>query len=185
MENKHTRRENEVEQRSSVPNDLPDSEKDMQKLSSEETIIDMPEVKDIPGQENVHVPPLGELADTTASSADEEGLGILDELNGGEGDRYRTTGEGSLTRGETAALRNDDYMPTRDEDNLYRATMDNTDFDNEPLNEKGFGTERTGSDLDVPGSEDDNVSEKSGAEDEENNSYSLGSERGEANKTRS
>ena len=45
-----------------------------------EFFMDMPEVKDIPGQEHVHVPPLGELADTTASSADEEGYGILDEL---------------------------------------------------------------------------------------------------------
>lgn len=45
-----------------------------------EYFMDMPEVKDIPGQEHVHVPPLGELADTTASSADEEGYGVLDEL---------------------------------------------------------------------------------------------------------
>lgn len=39
----------------------------------------MPDVKDIPGQENVHVPELREMADTTISSDDEEGVGIFGE----------------------------------------------------------------------------------------------------------
>ena len=38
-----------------------------------EIIIDMPEVKDIPGQEHVRPPKMNEMADTTASSDDEEG----------------------------------------------------------------------------------------------------------------
>lgn len=48
---------------------------------------------------------------------------------------------------------------------------------NEPegaMNEKSFKDDVTGSDLDVPGSELDDVEEKAGREDEENNSYSLG-----------
>ena len=61
--------------------DLTDPRRDQERLRPDEATIDMPEVRDIPGQEHVHVPPLGELADTTASSADEEGEGLLDDLN--------------------------------------------------------------------------------------------------------
>ena len=77
--------------------DVHDSPRDAERLKSETTIIDMPDVSDIPGQEFVHVPGLGELADTTISSADEEGDDIWAEsddtetndelINGGEGDR--------------------------------------------------------------------------------------------------
>lgn len=59
--------------------DIHDSEKDKAKLEPEETTIDLPDVKDIPGQENVHVPELREMADTTISSDDEEGVGIFGE----------------------------------------------------------------------------------------------------------
>ncbi len=59
-------------------NDLPDTPEDIEKMKPETIIMDLPEVKDIPGQEFIHVPPLGELADTTISSDDEEGVGILD-----------------------------------------------------------------------------------------------------------
>ncbi len=41
--------------------------------------IDMPDVKDIPGQEHIHVPHLRGLNDITISSDDEEGKGIWDE----------------------------------------------------------------------------------------------------------
>ena len=43
--------------------------------------MDLPEVKDIPGQEHIHVPLFGEFADTTISSDDEEGVGVLDNVN--------------------------------------------------------------------------------------------------------
>jgi hypothetical protein len=36
--------------------DLPDSPRDEEKLKNEETTIDLPDVKDIPGQEHVHPP---------------------------------------------------------------------------------------------------------------------------------
>lgn len=68
-----------VENRSSVPGDLPDSPSDMEKLQPEETYIDLPDVSDIPGQEFVHVPPMGELGDTTISSDDEEGKRVFDQ----------------------------------------------------------------------------------------------------------
>lgn len=41
--------------------------------------IDMPDVKDIPGQEHIHVPHLRGLNDITISSDDEEGKGIWEE----------------------------------------------------------------------------------------------------------
>ncbi len=41
-------------------------------------------------------------------------------------------------------------------------------------NEKDFEHDKSGSDLDVPGSELDDEEENSGSEDEENNLYSLG-----------
>ena len=65
-------------------NDLPDTPQDTEKMKPETVITDLPEVKDIPGQEFIHVPPLGELADTTISSDDEEGVGILDYENNDE-----------------------------------------------------------------------------------------------------
>ncbi len=54
--------------------DLPDSSSDAARLQGETVVMDMPEVSDIPGQENFVPAPLGELADTTISSDDEEGL---------------------------------------------------------------------------------------------------------------
>jgi hypothetical protein len=161
---------NRGEQRSTIPNDLPDSPEDRERLKPEETTIDLPDVSDIPGQENVTVPPLGELADTTISSADEEGDDLFEE---DDVDYTRGT-EADVSKEERLALENDDYMPTRDEDNLRNARMDNVDFQGEALNERSFGDERTGKDLDVPGSSADNRNEDIGEEDEENNEYSLG-----------
>ncbi len=44
----------------------------------------------------------------------------------------------------------------------------------ETANEKGFEDDVTGGDLDIPGAELDDDAEITGAEDEENNYYSLG-----------
>jgi hypothetical protein len=65
--------------------DLHDSKKDQEKLKPEVVIIDMPEVQDIPGQENVRVPDMREMQDTTISSADEEAEDLLSEINTGPG----------------------------------------------------------------------------------------------------
>jgi hypothetical protein len=69
--------------------DLPDSEKDKAKLQQEEVILDLPDVKDIPGQENIQVPDLGEMADTTISSDDEEGVGIFGDETGNDASSER------------------------------------------------------------------------------------------------
>jgi len=167
--------------------DIKDSPRDEEKLRNEETTIDMPEVKDIPGQEHVRAPYIGEMADTTISSSDEEGEGLLDELNQEEDDELIHMGtEADVTRTDVEMLKSaETYYPSKDEDQLVDASMDNVDFDGEPLNQKGFGiTMRTGSDLDVPGAEQDDVMEEEGEEDEENNEYSLGSEDNEQSEER-
>ncbi|HXB94117.1 MAG TPA: hypothetical protein VNU70_03125 [Puia sp.] len=114
--------------------------------------IDMPDVSDIPGQEHVRPPRLGELADTTASSADEE-----DEL---EDDEYGD--EGLEDSGEREDGTEDDV--------LSEAALDDVDDDGDPLNE---GEDVSGDDLDIPGADEDDSDEAIGEEDEENNDYSL------------
>lgn len=162
------------ERKSSVPNDLPDNPRDAKELEPEEVIMDLPDVKDIPGQEFVQVPQMGEMADTTISSDDEEGANIVG-FNDDDGDAEDDTSGtgGGVSRSERQALADDSYMPTRDEDNLRRARMDNVDFEGEPLNEGSFGTLQTESDLDVPGSRDETLTDSLGQGDEENKDYSL------------
>jgi hypothetical protein len=121
--------------------------------------IDLPEVKDIPGQENVKPPRLGELADTTASSDDEEGDDILeqDDLLG-SGTNVTAEERGALARVGGREIDTED-------DVLDEAALDSTDDDGDPLNEGSFGRDVTGDDLDIPGDEDE--------EDEENSDYST------------
>ena len=164
--------ENRLERNSSTPNDLPDSDDDNKKLQPEETYIDLPDVKDIPGQEFVNAPPTVALGDTTTSSDDEEGSNVCDHDD--DEDLKRTCDEADVSRNERKTLEQTDYMPTRDEDNLQDARMDNVDFQNEPLNERSFVEERSGRDLDVPGNADKSRTDSLEQSDEENNYYSLG-----------
>jgi hypothetical protein len=162
---------------SSRNTDIHDSPRDAEKLRNEETTIDLPEVRDIPGQEHIHVPALGELADTTISSDDEEGGEILNDLNDEDEASIRIGTEADLTRNDLTMLENaDNFHATEDESRLQKASMDNTDFEGDLLNVASFGEEQTGADLDIPNSEADDANENIGAEDEENNSYSLGSD---------
>jgi hypothetical protein len=189
--------------------DLPDSEKDQAKLQPEEAVLDLPDVKDIPGQENIHVPELREMADTTISSDDEEGTGIFgdddedyasermpvgeeldeddlviddDELDEEESDNDTEDDElditddsvdedSDVTDEEKEALERTEQMDTPDNEELYNAELDDTDFDGEKLNES---EDFSGKDLDVPGAEADDDNEEIGEEDEQNNEYSLG-----------
>lgn len=156
--------------------DLPDNPRDEEKMQPEETIIDLPDVNDIPGQEHVRPPSLGILADTTIASDDEEGVGIFDEEDDTLGDNdLINDNANNVTREEKKDLQQaGEDVPTNDSASLKRAAMDNVDEDGEPLNEKGFGEEVSGRDIDVPGADDDDANEDIGEEDEENNPYSLG-----------
>jgi hypothetical protein len=71
----------------------------------------------------------------------------------------------------------DIYSQAKKEMNLNPEDLTKTKTPNEkrsPMNEKDFGDDMTGDDLDVPGSELDDQQESVGSEDEENNYYSLG-----------
>jgi hypothetical protein len=163
---------NRLESQSSIPGDLPDSPEDLEKLRAEETVIDLPDVKDIPGQEFVNVPVIGEMADTTISSADEEGEGVF----GSEGDVDAAPGSADfdVTPDERKALGDTTYMPTRDEDRLRQARMDNVDFQGEPLNEGSFGEGQmlSGADLDIDTGGEETQTDALGQGDEENKLYS-------------
>ena len=146
--------------------DLPESADDKKHLQPDKATLDLPEVKDIPGQEHVRPFLDGEMADTTISSADEEGKGVLD-----TDDDIITDKTSNVTRTEKELLkRSSESMATPDEQQLNRADLDQTDNDGSPLNEI---IDHSGNDLDVPGSEQDDPNEKIGEEDEENNSYSI------------
>jgi len=142
-------------------NDIMDSPQDRERLQSETATLDLPEVKDIPGQEHVHVPRMNELVDTTASSADEEGDVLFNEQD-----------DSDISEEEKDLLdRTDVSMSTDEDEDVFKAELDDRDDDGELLNEN---IDTTGEDLDVPGSEDDDADEEIGEEDEENNEYSLG-----------
>jgi hypothetical protein len=164
---------NRLESQSSLPGDLPDSPEDREKLRSEETFIDLPDVKDIPGQEFVNVPVIGEMADTTAASDDEEGVGVFD-LDDSED--FTDGTEGDVQPDELEVLRDTTYMPTPDEDRLRQARMDNVDFQGEPLNEGSFGEGQllSGGDLDIDTGRDETRTDALGQGDEENKLYSEG-----------
>jgi hypothetical protein len=131
--------------------------------------MDLPEVSDIPGQEHVRPPRLGELGDTTASSADEEGDDILEDK-----DELQLSPDSNVSREERRALANVDNREVDTEDEvLNKAALDSTDNDGTPLNEGSFGSDVSGDDLDIPGADEDDADEEVGDEDEENNEYSL------------
>ncbi len=149
--------------------DLAESQDDRAHMQQEETTLDLPDVKDIPGQEHIHVPKMNEFADTTIASDDEEGVGIFEE------DQDETSADSNVTKVEKKVL-SDATRKTigvKDDENLEQAQLDSSDEDGELLNEQ---VDLSGSDLDVPGSEDDDVNEEIGEEDEENNSFSLDAE---------
>lgn len=152
--------------------DLPDSPADAEKLKPETVIMDLPEVKDIPGQEHVKVLPMGELADTTISSDDEEGVGILD-FDEQDDDDLTSDTSVNVTRQEKDLL-DEAGTAIPDDQQLKMAELDAEDDDSEPLNEGSLGSIHSAADLDVPGAEIDDANEKIGEEDEENNDYSLG-----------
>ena len=146
--------------------DLPDSENDRKHLQPDEGILDLPDVKDIPGQEHIRPLPAREMADTTISSADEEGDNLFEEEEETL-QQYDT----NVTADEKELLkRSSESMATRDDLQLQQAKLDQTDDEGTALNEN---TDQSGKELDVPGSEDDDANEEIGEEDEENNSFSL------------
>src|ERR1700759_1547738 len=102
---------------------LPDSEKDKQKLQQDKATLDLPDVKDIPGQEHIHPPDLKEMADTTISSDDEEGIGLFGDDNKGD-----LTGE---KFGSSSEISEDDLMA--DDDDLEAKLDEENDLDEDDV----------------------------------------------------
>jgi len=145
--------------------DISDSKEDKNKLQPDAANVDMPDVNDIPGQKHVHTPRLGELADTTASSDDEEGKGIYD-------DGIDTDDASNVSDEEKELLQQtSESMSSRDDLAARKIKFDDRDFEGEALNE---AQDLSGNDLDVPGEKLDDANKDIGEEDEENNEYSLG-----------
>lgn len=141
--------------------DLEESERDKKYVNQEEFSIEIPDVKDIPGQEHIRPPKLNEMIDTTASSADEEGERIFSD----EEDEAT-----NVTETERNILKKSvNSMGSEDDEAWEKIQLDAVDEDGEKLNEKN---DLFGEDLDVPGAEQDDKDEDIGEEDEENNSYS-------------
>jgi hypothetical protein len=153
--------------------DLPDSPKDKKEMQEPGIItLDLPEVKDIPGQENITPAPMGEMADETIASADEEGNDIFDDDIDKQAEDDADSNVSKAEKEDLEKTAND--MPSDDDINLRKASLDNTDEDGIPLNEGSLKNNVAGTDLDVPGAEQDDEDEEIGEEDEENNDYSLG-----------
>jgi len=153
--------------------DLAESKDDKKHLKPDEATLDLPEVKDIPGQEHVHPLPAGEMADTTISSSDEEGEGLLDD------DDELVSDDTDVTEEEKELLQeSSESMASEDDLKLRDTKLDNTDDDGTELNER---IDQSGNDLDIPGEELDDDDEEIGEEDEENNAYSLGGEKEDQN----
>jgi len=149
--------------------DLKDSKRDEQKMKAEETTLDLPDVKDIPGQEHVRPPEMNEFVDVTIASDDEEGKRIFDT------DDIEMDLDTNVSAAERDLLRKSSAnRDSNDEKQLRDAKLDTVDNEGDPLNE---GNDLAAEDLDVPGSEEDDADEEIGEEDEENNAYSLGGEK--------
>src|SRR5687767_7542215 len=123
-----------------------------EKLAQDESYMELPEMKDIPGQEHIHnagVP--GEMADTTISSDDEEGIRDGKDLLSGEDEEVEIVmgTEADVTKEDLALLGDPDADNDMDDDELVLNTkLDDIDDEGDPLNESG--SDASGRDLDTP-----------------------------------
>jgi hypothetical protein len=137
--------------------------------------VEIPDVSDIPGQENIVNPGVaGAMRDTTIAADDEEGIrGGKDILEEDDDTRIVMGTEADVTPEDLALLGDLDQDLDMNEDELVRKEgLDDTDLDGDPLNEAAVDEDSIGDDLDMP--EEDNDPKKD-EDDEENDYYSLGS----------
>jgi len=128
--------------------DIQDSPEDQEKLKPDEVTLDLPELKDIPGASR-----LGKNAsllpgDTTISSADEEGEGLLDDDADELSDENNRANESDVTATEKKILR-DSFDPSYDTDlPVHSISLDQKDDEGDSLNESGIERDLFGEDLD-------------------------------------
>lgn len=138
--------------------------------------VEIPDVSDIPGQENIVNPGVaGSMRDTTIASDDEEGIREGKDIFEEDDDTKIVMGtEADVTSEDLVLLGDPDKDMDMSEDELVRKEgLDDTDFEGDPLNEAAVGDDSTGDDLDMP-DDDDNDGPKKDEDDEENDYYSLG-----------
>ena len=136
--------------------------------------VEIPDVSDIPGQENIVNPGVaGAMRDTTIASDDEEGIRDGKDIFEEDDDTKIVMGtEADVTPEDLALLGDPDQDMDMNEDELIRKEgLDDVDLDGDPLNEAAVNDDSTGDDLDMP--EEDNDPKKD-EDDEENDYYSLG-----------
>lgn len=171
---------NVTRQNAYLADDIHDSPEDEEKMKNETVVIDLPDVSDIPGQENIVLPVMNEMADTTVSSDDEEGLGVFDDDKDSddlEDTEFVMGTDADVSSTERTMLkRADEDMPDEDDPFLRRAELDNTDNEGDVLNEGSLATDVGGGDLDMATNEENLDDDALGQGDEENAHYSLGSD---------
>jgi hypothetical protein len=128
--------------------DIQDSPEDQKKLKPEETTLDLPELKDIPGAsrklKNASLLP----GDTTISSADEEADDLLDDDDDEFSDENNMQNESDVTATEKKLLR-DSLDPSYDTDlPVHSISLDRKDNEGVQLNESGMDRDLFGEDLD-------------------------------------
>ncbi|HEX8331293.1 MAG TPA: hypothetical protein VF622_01655 [Segetibacter sp.] len=161
----------------STGGDLKDSPHDEERMQGEEVILDLPDVSDIPGQEHILPPQMESFADTTISSDDEEGEGLFEDDETDEDTDLIMGTEADVSEEEKITLqRADEDMPTIDDARLRASALDNEDFEGDPLNEAGLGEDVSGGDIDTAVADDNMDLEALGQGDEENQTFSLGSD---------
>lgn len=146
------------------------------KLAQDGAYVEIPDVSDIPGQENIVNPGVaGAMGDTTIASDDEEGINDGKDILEEDDDTKIVMGtEADVTPDDLVLLGDPDQDMDMNEDELIRKEgLDDTDLEGDPLNEAAVDEDSTGDDLDIP--EEDNDDPKKTLDDEENDYYSLGS----------
>jgi hypothetical protein len=123
-----------------IKEDISDSPEDENKLKPEETLFDLPELKDIPGAKRSGKSAGQMPGDITISSADEE---AVDLLNG------RTNPDDSNISPLEKKLLSESFDPSYDTDlPIDSLSLDNRDEDGEQLEEGSLDKDLFGKDLD-------------------------------------
>jgi hypothetical protein len=123
------------------------------------SVINLPDVNDIPGQENIKPPRLKEFEDTTISSSGEEGDALWNETKIVTEDDWNVSDvERDLLRKAAA------YTGGSEEEELKKAIPDTTDADGDQLNETFSYKDLSAKDLDIPDEYEDDEDEELGKE---------------------
>jgi hypothetical protein len=128
--------------------DIQDSPEDQEKLKPEETTLNLPELKDIPGAsrslKNASLLP----GDITISSADEEADDLLGDDDDEFADENNIRDESDVTATDKKLLR-DSLDPSYDTDlPVHSISLDRKDSEGVLLNESGMDRDLFGEDLD-------------------------------------